>query len=712
MPLTAEVLERCGAPAATAQKYLPLVSAAMREFGIVSPVRARMFLAQLAHESAGLTAFEERASGADYEGNKALGNTQPGDGVRFKGRGPIQLTGRWNYGHYGKLLGLDLLRRPQLAAEPSHGFRLAAAYFEDRGCSRAADRGDFREVTRRINAALLHYDRRLALYKKLSRLDCTPGPAFLSQGDDGDAVGTLTRRLSFVRAKDTGKPYLDGKRTRFDGETARALRAFQEDRGLRADGRYGPRSAKALARATAREKKRRAEGRERVREPATAVAGGRKRERSPADPARLPALAKELRRLDAETDRAWRRIVAHGRRRRAVLATLRSRAGGAAGGGGSGRRDDADDAALRAILLRIEAKLGALVEIEQKEAAGVVAGPPPAVASGGDVATVLAPPGGGASAIAQPNGASEAPPAPAPRRARSEEELLERIERLDRALASTRAVLIARYATVDKEIARLAPPEPRRRRKGEPRRKRGGTGAGGNGTGPASPGAPAPRRDTVGADEIRAVQLELNRFTERHLEGLGPLVVDGVRGPATRKRIRRVKYFLGYSGPEQRKLTITPEFRRRVRHPRSARYLTPAMASRGLRRRRAQRKAAKKSAAPRAGVATFDGRPVAAWLEPYLVWARANGWRGTINSGYRDPAYSEGLCREICGAPSCPGRCAGRSSNHSGRVRPAGAIDVSEYAQFGELMRRCPLKPRIFNALGARDPVHFSASGR
>ena len=144
MPLTAEVLERCGAPAATARTYLPLVTAAMREFGITTPPRARMFLAQLAHESAGLTAFEERASGAGYEGNTVLGNTQPGDGVRFKGRGPIQLTGRWNYTHYGRLLGLDLARRPQLAAQPRHGFRLAAAYFEDRGCSRAADRGDFR----------------------------------------------------------------------------------------------------------------------------------------------------------------------------------------------------------------------------------------------------------------------------------------------------------------------------------------------------------------------------------------------------------------------------------------------------------------------------------------------------------------------------------------------------------------------------------------
>ena len=136
------------------------------------------------------------------------------------------------------------------------------------------------------------------------------------------------------------------------------------------------------------------------------------------------------------------------------------------------------------------------------------------------------------------------------------------------------------------------------------------------------------------------------------------------------------------------------------------------MLARAFARRAKQRKAAKASAAPRTGVATFDGRPVAAWLKPYLDWARQNGWKGTLNSGFRDPAYSEKLCMSMCGAPSCPGRCAGRASNHAGSSNPAGAIDVSDYVTFGQLMRRCPYSPRIFNALGAQDPVHFSASGR
>ncbi|MGH4012254.1 MAG: hypothetical protein ACRDTH_29515 [Pseudonocardiaceae bacterium] len=116
-------------------------------------------------------------------------------------------------------------------------------------------------------------------------------------------------------------------------------------------------------------------------------------------------------------------------------------------------------------------------------------------------------------------------------------------------------------------------------------------------------------------------------------------------------------------------------------------------------------------AGPRpASVGIFDGVPCANWLIPYLSWAREHGWQGQLLSGWRDPAYSEGLCLKMCGAPSCPGRCAGRSSNHSGDVKPKGAIDVSDPIRFGQLMTQCPLSPRIFNDL-PNDLNHFSASG-
>src|SRR5918992_3196345 len=110
----------------------------MREHEITTPVRARMFLAQVMHESAALRYFEEIASGAAYEGRRDLGNVRPGDGRRFKGRVPIQLTGRANYTLFGKLLGLDLVGRPEIAATPRVGWRTSALFFQRRGCNPAA----------------------------------------------------------------------------------------------------------------------------------------------------------------------------------------------------------------------------------------------------------------------------------------------------------------------------------------------------------------------------------------------------------------------------------------------------------------------------------------------------------------------------------------------------------------------------------------------
>jgi predicted chitinase/cell envelope opacity-associated protein A len=136
---------------AKAQQYLPHLNAAMAEAGINTPKRQAAFLAQLAHESGEFRYMEEIASGAAYEGRKDLGNTHPGDGVRFKGRGPIQLTGRANYAAAGKALGLDLVNNPKRAADPDVGFRTAAWFWTTHGLNKLADSGNFREITHRIN---------------------------------------------------------------------------------------------------------------------------------------------------------------------------------------------------------------------------------------------------------------------------------------------------------------------------------------------------------------------------------------------------------------------------------------------------------------------------------------------------------------------------------------------------------------------------------
>ena len=94
---------------------------------------------------------EEYSSGEQYEGWAGLGNTQPGDGKRFKGRGYIQLTGRYNYTNYGKLLGLDLVLHPELALVPENAARIFVAYFKGKNVSQYCDSGDWLKVRTLVN---------------------------------------------------------------------------------------------------------------------------------------------------------------------------------------------------------------------------------------------------------------------------------------------------------------------------------------------------------------------------------------------------------------------------------------------------------------------------------------------------------------------------------------------------------------------------------
>ena len=159
MPLTAKTLTRCGVPAELAAAHLPHMTRAMRAHGITTRPRARAFLATVLHESMGLRAMREIGGGARYDGR--LGNTRAGDGERYKGRGPIQLTGRANYAHYGALLGLDLVARPELVAGPKVGWHVAACFFAKQpGVLAAADAGDFRRVTLHVNGGHNGWDDR------------------------------------------------------------------------------------------------------------------------------------------------------------------------------------------------------------------------------------------------------------------------------------------------------------------------------------------------------------------------------------------------------------------------------------------------------------------------------------------------------------------------------------------------------------------------
>jgi putative chitinase len=137
--------------------------------GFTDPTELAMFMAQMGHESGSFRYATEIASGSDYEGVSILGNTQPGDGKRFKGRGYVQLTGRWNYGHYGKMIGVDLVNNPELAADPDVAAKIAIAYWKDRVDRKAARNGDVLTVTKNINGGtngLKDRERRFNLYMK------------------------------------------------------------------------------------------------------------------------------------------------------------------------------------------------------------------------------------------------------------------------------------------------------------------------------------------------------------------------------------------------------------------------------------------------------------------------------------------------------------------------------------------------------------------
>lgn len=151
---------------ALAVQYLPFLNDAMLEAEINRPLRQAAFLAQVAHESGELKYFQELASGKAYEGRKDLGNTQPGDGVRFKGRSPIQITGRANYRDCGKALGINLEEDPDRADDLDCAFRVACWFWTSRKLNVIADQGNFDLITKKVNGGYNGKASRDKYYKK------------------------------------------------------------------------------------------------------------------------------------------------------------------------------------------------------------------------------------------------------------------------------------------------------------------------------------------------------------------------------------------------------------------------------------------------------------------------------------------------------------------------------------------------------------------
>jgi len=146
---------------------MPNLNVAMAKYNIDTKIRKAQFLAQVCHESDGLNTCCEYADGSDYEGDIELGNVQDGDGVRFKGRGLIQITGRSNYLECGKALGIDLIASPERLQDLDLACLSAGWYWDSRSLNKLADDPNFSpednctRITKIVNGGYNGLDERL-----------------------------------------------------------------------------------------------------------------------------------------------------------------------------------------------------------------------------------------------------------------------------------------------------------------------------------------------------------------------------------------------------------------------------------------------------------------------------------------------------------------------------------------------------------------------
>jgi putative chitinase len=237
------------------EQFSDMLPPLLDRFEVDTPLRIAHLLAQTAHESDLFLTTEEYASGAAYEGRVNLGNTQPGDGRRFKGRGPIQLTGRANYVRYTAWMrGFisdcpDFVTNQELVETfPWAGW--AVFYFwSEHNLNAYADRDDLVGVTKVINGGTNGLAHRAELLTKakaviadLQGVEMSGRQIFpvINRGMSGQAVEDLQRALTAAGF------YLQSIDGQFGAATEGALKLFQRARGLTVDGVAGRETFAAL----------------------------------------------------------------------------------------------------------------------------------------------------------------------------------------------------------------------------------------------------------------------------------------------------------------------------------------------------------------------------------------------------------------------------------------------------------------------------------
>jgi putative chitinase len=179
-----------------AEEYLPFLNSAMEEFYINTELRVSAFLSQLAHESSELSRLvenlnysakgllltfskyfninqvdsyahePEKIANKVYADRMGNGNQASGEGWKYRGHGPIQLTGKANHILCGIDLKIDLVNHPELAAEKENMFRVAAWFWDKNKLNALADSGEYKKITRSINGGYNGLDERYTYYRK------------------------------------------------------------------------------------------------------------------------------------------------------------------------------------------------------------------------------------------------------------------------------------------------------------------------------------------------------------------------------------------------------------------------------------------------------------------------------------------------------------------------------------------------------------------
>lgn len=151
-----QIADALSCPLENVSAYWPLIETCLDSLGCGSVNSKIGALATIAVETAntfkpiheyGSDRYHEQV----YGGRKELGNTHPGDGAKFAGRGFIQITGEINYAEYGNKLGIDMVTNPEMAMDPNVSAAIFAAFWHDRKCDIYADAGQWSTVRKRVN---------------------------------------------------------------------------------------------------------------------------------------------------------------------------------------------------------------------------------------------------------------------------------------------------------------------------------------------------------------------------------------------------------------------------------------------------------------------------------------------------------------------------------------------------------------------------------